>query len=268
MERQLDRFGLAGLYTRFPAIDGSTLNASRSTINKGETGCFHSHYRALLTARSRGQFVHILEDDAVLSEHVRPVIEQAIAQNLFDQFDVLFTDTFINLHLGMLKFVKSAFDELPRTRPHMLNDLKVVDLANQSFSCMTSYVVSPKATDRLLALYQQEIALGPRSPVDLFLRGAVNAGQLRAACAFPFVTSIDLSEVKKSTLDETAATTERPAVMVLAALRYSFFVDRDLALANRCIDEARRAANVKSDDHRALIAEALDFVLSDAFKEF
>jgi GR25 family glycosyltransferase involved in LPS biosynthesis len=268
IERQLDRYGLAPFYARFPAIDGLGLNSPRSTIKAGETGCFQSHYRALLSARPRGRFVHIIEDDALLSEHVRPVIDQAIATNLFEQFDVLFTDTFVPPHLGMLKFLKSSFDELPASRPLNLENLKVVDLANQTFSCLTSYVVSPKATDRMLALYQQEIALGPRAPVDLFLRGAVNAGQLRAACLFPFVTSFALDEVAKSTLDERDEKTARPGVMVLAALRYSFFVDRDLKTVERHLDAAIAAAGDKGDDHRALIVNALDFVLSDAFKEF
>jgi GR25 family glycosyltransferase involved in LPS biosynthesis len=268
MERQLDRYGLAPFYTRFPAIDGASLNSPRSTINKGETGCFHSHYRALLSARARGTFVHIVEDDAVLSGSVRPVIEQAIAMNLFEQFDVVFTDTFVAPHLGMLKFLKSSFDELPATRPLKLENLKVVDLANQNFSCLTSYVVSPKATDRLLALYQQEIALGPRAPVDLFVRSAVNAGQLRAACLFPFITSFALDEVAKSTLDERSEKTDRPGVMVLAALRYSFFADRDLDVAKRHLDAATISARNKSDDHRRLIVEALEFVMSDEFKEF
>jgi len=172
-----------------------------------------------LSARPRGLFVHILEDDAVLSSSVRPVIEQAIAQNLFEQFDVVFTDTFVPPHLGMLKFVKTTFDELPASRPLDLANLKVVDLANQNFSCLTSYIVAPKAIDRVLALYQQEIALGPRAPVDLFLRAAVNAGQLRAGCLFPFVTSFDLDEVAKSTLIDDGEKTERPGVTVLAALR-------------------------------------------------
>jgi GR25 family glycosyltransferase involved in LPS biosynthesis len=268
MERQLDRHGLAPFYARFAAIDGATLNSARSTIGKGETGCFHSHYRALLSARPRGKFVHIVEDDVLLSDHVRPVIEQAIATNLFDQFDLVFTDTFVAPHLGMLKFLKASFDDLPPARPVNLETLKVVDLANQNFSCLTSYVVSPKATDRLLALYQQEIALGPRAPVDLFVRGAVNAGQLRAGCLFPFITSFALDEVAKSTLDERSEKTERHGVMALAALRYSFFVDRDLKLAQHYLDEATRAASSKPDDHRAFIGQALDFVLSDAFKEF
>ena len=64
MERQFDRLELSPFYTRFAAIDGTTLNSPRSAIGKGETGCFQSHYRALLSARPRGTFVHILEDDA------------------------------------------------------------------------------------------------------------------------------------------------------------------------------------------------------------
>src|SRR5262245_27291917 len=268
MERQLDQLGLSPFYARFPAIDGAVLNSPRSTIGKGETGCFHSHYRALLSARPRGTFVHVMEDDAVPSQHVRPVIEQAISRNLFDQFDVLFTDTFVPPHLGMLKFLKSAFDSLPPSRPLALNDLKVVDLAGQNFSCLTSYVVSAKATDRLLALYQQEIALGPRTPVDIFLRGAVSAGQLRAACLFPFITSFALDEVARSTLDERSEKTERPSVTVLAALRYSFFVERDLDKAKKYLDVATLAARSTGDAHRAFIGQALDFVISDEFKEF
>jgi len=268
MEKQLDRLGLSPLYARFPAIDGATLNSPRSEIGKGENGCFQSHYRALLGARSRGLFVHILEDDAILSGSARPVIEEAISQNLFEQFDVVFTDTFVPPHLGMLKFLKSAFDELPASRPLSLADFKLADLASQNFSCLTSYVVAPKAIDRLLALYQQEIALGPRAPVDIFLRTAVNAGQLRAACLFPFVTSFDLDEVAKSTLIDGGENTERPGVMVLAALRYSFFVDRDMATAKRYLDAAAASSRAKRDEHRAFIGETLDFVLSDEFKEF
>ena len=268
MERQIDRLGLSPLYSRFTALDGATLNSPRSEIGKGENGCFQSHFRALLSARQRGTCVHMLEDDAVLSPSTRPVIEEAISQNVFDQFDVLFTDTFVMPQLGMLKFLKTAFDELPATRPLALNNLKVVDLANQDFACTTSFVVSAKAIDRVLALYQQEIALGPRAPIDLFLRTCVNGGQLRAACLFPFVTSFDLDEAARTTVTEEAATAKRPSVMVLAALRYSFFVDRDLDVAKRTLDAATAGTRGKRDEHGALIGQALDFILSDEFKEF
>jgi GR25 family glycosyltransferase involved in LPS biosynthesis len=268
IERQLDRLDLAPLYARFPALDGATLDSPRSTIGKGENGCFQSHYRALMSVRTRGKCVHMLEDDALLSPHVRPVIEEAIAQNVFDQFDVLFTDIFVPPHLGLLKFLKASFDELPSSRALKLADLKIVDLADQNFACTTSFVVGAKSIDRVLALYQQEIALGPRAPLDLFLRGAANARQLRAACLFPFITSFNLDEVAGSTLHERDGTPPQPSVAVLAALRYSFFVERDLALAKRYLDEATSSAANLRDEHRALIGKALDFIVSDAFKEF
>jgi hypothetical protein len=59
-----------------------------------------------------------------------------------------------------------------------------------------------------------------------------------------------------------------PSVIVLAALRYSFFVDRDLATAKRYLAAATASARSKSDEHRAFIGEALDFIISDEFKEF
>jgi len=268
MEKQLDGLGLSPFYARFPAIDGASLNSPRSTIKPGENGCFQSHYRALMSARSRGKCVHMVEDDALLSPSMRPVIEEAIAQKVFEQFDVLFTDIFVPPHLGLLKFLKSSFDALPPGRPLKLADLKVVDLADQNFACTTSFVVGAKSIDRVLALYQQEIALGPRAPLDLFLRSAANARQLRAGCLFPFITSFNLDEVAGSTLHERGETAVEPSVVVLAALRYSFFVDRDLMLARRHLDAATASARAARDEHRSLIGEAVDFVLSDAFKEF
>src|SRR6516162_1399565 len=103
-EQRLLALGLENLYARFPAIDGATLRAGASTIKQGELGCFHSHAAALRAAAGATGCVHILEDDAVLSEHVRPVLESAMAARLFDRYDIIFTDMFVNCHLGLLKY--------------------------------------------------------------------------------------------------------------------------------------------------------------------
>src|SRR5256885_96607 len=124
-------------------------------LRQGELGCFHSHAAALRAADRNAGCLHILEDDAILSEHVRPVLESANAQNLFDRYDILFTDMFVNCHLGLLKFLKAAFDrvEMPPPRPLSVDDLQIIDLAQQNFSCLTSYAVGVKSIDRILALY-------------------------------------------------------------------------------------------------------------------
>ncbi len=261
--------GLESLYTRFPATDGASLRAAGTGLKPGELGCFYSHAAALRAASGSAACVHILEDDAILSEHVRPVVESAIAANMFERYDIVFTDMFVNCHLGLLKFLKSSFAKLETPPPRALRfeDLQVIDLAQQSFSCLTSYIVAPRAIDRMLAFYSQEIAAGPKSPVDIFVRDCVLAGKLRAACLFPFITTFDLKEVAASTIAGGNRGGADPSVMVMAALRYSFFVGRDLAYAQSCLDAAMRGL-APLDAHERLIAQAVDFVLSDAFQEF
>jgi GR25 family glycosyltransferase involved in LPS biosynthesis len=268
LEQRLLTLGLENVYSRFPAIDGSTLSP-RAGLKPGELGAFHSHVGALKAARGSSGCVHIVEDDAVLSEHVRPVLDSAITANLFDRYDILFTDMFVNCHLGLLKHLKLSFRriESPPERELKVEDLEIIDLAQQNFSCLTSYAVGPRSIDRLLALYHQEIAAGPRTAVDIFVRDCVLSGQLRAACLFPFVTTFDLKEVANSTIANANRGAADASVMVMAVLRYSFFVGRDLALAQTYLDEATRA-RAPADRHEQLIAQAVGFVLSDAFSEF
>jgi hypothetical protein len=266
MEAQLSAFGLNDRYSRFAAIDGSALAAGRSRVKPGELGAFHSHIAALENAVSGGLPLHVLEDDALLSEHVKPVIEDAIAARLFDRFDILFTDTFISPHLGMLKALKAAFDNvmISDERPLRLHDLQVLDLARENFACMTSYVVGAGSLERVVALCRAE---GPTKPIDLFLRDCVQNGRLRAGLLFPFVTSFDLGEVAASTIGAGTAASG-PSVMVLAVLRYLFFVKRDLSYAKACLDAATQQNRRTTDPHHAMIAQALEFVLSADFQQF
>ena len=158
--------------------------------------------------------------------------------------------------------MKGAFDGLQaQQRPLLrLKDLQILDLAQQNFACLTSYVVGVKSVDRILSLYQQEIAGGLRTPVDLFIRDAVHAGKLRAACSnFRSSRASIWAEIAGSTLHEK---NEKPSVMVLAVLRYSFFADRDLAIAKRFLDRATASTKDGADAHRQLIVQALDFVMS------
>jgi GR25 family glycosyltransferase involved in LPS biosynthesis len=269
-ETQLVQFGIADRYARFVAVDGAGLPPDKSQLRIGEQGAFHSHFRALDEALKREGCIHILEDDALLSEHVRPVIEEAIGANVFERYDLLFTDMMFGCHLGMLKFLKAAFDRVELRWPHplRLRDMQIIDLKQQIFSCLTSYVVGVRSAERLLALYREEIRRGLRLPVDLFIRECVHAGKLKAACIFPFLTSFRLEELFGSTIAGEAGAPANPSVSVLAALRYSFFVDRDLESAKRLLDAATRIGRKSTNAHHDLIVQALEFVMSDDFKEF
>jgi GR25 family glycosyltransferase involved in LPS biosynthesis len=268
-EQQLRALRLEKFYTRFPAADGMALRASGAAVKPGELGCFYSHAAALRAAIGTTGCIHILEDDAVLSEHVRPVLESAVAANLFERYDIVFTDMLVSCHLGLLKFLKSTFRQraIPPEQALRVDDLQLLDLARENFSCLTSYAVAPRSIERILALYSQEMAAGPRAPVDIFIRDCVRAGKLRAACLFPFVTTFDLKEVAASTIANGSGEAANPSVMVMAVLRYSFFIGRDLDFAQYCLDAALRG-RTSPDRHEQLIAQAVDFVLSDDFKEF
>ncbi|HEX3484993.1 MAG TPA: hypothetical protein VHT51_08030 [Micropepsaceae bacterium] len=269
MDAQLTALGLADRYARFSATDGGALNLSRSKIGPGEMGAFLSHTRAVEEARGAAVPVHILEDDALLSRHVRPVIEDAIAAGLFERFDIVFTDTLFAPHLGMLKTLKATFDAVPvpAAQPLRLADLRTIDLARENFSCLTSYIVGAKSAERIAALFRREFDTGPGKPADLFIRDCVGRGQLRAAVLFPFVTSFRLDEIEGSTIGA-GTPLAKPSVMVLALLRYLFFVERDLDYARRCLDAATKQNRRQSDSHHELMAQALEFVLSADFQQF
>ena len=268
MEAQLAALNLQTCYARFAAVDGAAVHRPGSAVRPGELGAFLSHMGALETARATRRAVHILEDDALLSPHVAPVIQDAITGGLFEHYDLLFTDALIAPHLGMLKGLKAVFDKAPIApeRRLRLADLQTIDLVHQNFSCMTSYVVGPRAVDRLLALYRAEAQSGPSKPVDLFVRELVQTRRLRAALLFPFVTSFGLEEIAASTI--AGQPQVPPSVMVLAVLRYLFFVERDLVLAKTSLDQATQKNRRFGDAHREMIVQALDFILSGGFEEF
>jgi len=270
MDAQIAAFGLTDRYSRFAAVDGSSLPPSRSGLRQGELGAFFSHMRALEAARSsRDGAIHIMEDDALLTGHVRPVIEDAIGAGLFQRFDILFTDILAPPQLGMLKALKSAFDRVEMSgRPALrLSDLQVLDLAGQNFSCLTSYVVGENAIDRMLALYAEEAKTGPSKPVDLFVRDCIGMGKLRAAFLFPFITSLRLEEIAASTIGGSTLAVN-PSVIVLAVLRYLFFVNRDLAKAKAFLDAATKENRRPKNPHHDMIVQALEFVMSADFQEF
>ena len=104
-------------------------------------------------------------------------------------------------------------------------------------------------------------------PVDILFRQAVQAGQLRAGCFFPFVSTIDLIQSEASTINES-----RPhdSVLMTALLRYSFFVDRDLAgsAMPALAGILERTPSLETDLHLKLIHGAMGFLLSERYQNF
>jgi len=265
-EKQLSELNLQSAYGRFPAVDGQQTGASKSPLRPGEIGLFLSHCRALESVRYRNMCVHMLEDDTLMSEHVAPVLNDAVASDVFQRYDLLFTDMTIHCHVGFLKSVKSEFDKIaPLPRPLRLHQLRLIDLSEVFYAVSQSYMVGARSIDRVIAAYREEIAKGPTIPVDMFLQQQVLQGKLRAACLFPFITSVRLGEVNNSTIVEPGANSGRSSIMVMSVLRYLFFLGCDLDYAKRVLDAATQSSREKHDVRGALIAQAAEFVISDEF---
>lgn len=267
IEAQIERLGIGHVYKRFPAVDGSKL-APAGRMKPGEVGIFRSHRDVLAAASGSGKFIHILEDDQLLSEFMLPAISLAIGRGMFDRFDVIFTDIGGINDFRVIRDLKVRYDEIIpfRKEQAFYDKLQLIDLARFNFAGTTSYVVSPAGIDRLLPIYAQEMKRGLQMPVDLLIRREVHQGRLRAAAFFPFLTTSSLDSVWGTTSGRTA----NDSFMVMALLRHSFFVDRDLdGAAGKALAEVMGRAKPGADDrHHEFIMSIMSYVLSKEFKPF
>ena len=197
MEKQLDRLGLSPFYARFPAIDGASLNSPRSR-SAGRERLFPVALSSALERTATRPVRPHSRGRRGLSSSMRPVIEQAIAQNVFEQFDVLFTDTFVPPHLGMLKFEvvlrrpsDFAAAQARRSQSGRLGEPEF--LLHDVVHCLGQSI------DRFSRCISRRSHSG-RGRRWTFSCARPERRQLRADCLFPFITSFNLDEVAKSTL--------------------------------------------------------------------
>jgi GR25 family glycosyltransferase involved in LPS biosynthesis len=222
LEGQLRKFNLEERYSRFSAFDGYASAEVPGTITAGEDACFRSHYTALESAKSKGVTIHVMEDDVELSPQLEQMIYSLDEGGALDDFDIVFTDTAVDADLELLRNYKKLFDAYWRRLPPKLN---VIGINNQYLFGSESYLVPSKAVNKVLSILRIGLEAGPQLPIDLFLRQEAHGGRLRLGCIFPFVTTIQLDEVGRSTLGHAQEHLDLREVFHL--LRYFFFVGRD-----------------------------------------
>jgi len=266
-EKQIETLGLSEIYRRFPAVDGSTLNPTMR-LKARSVGAFLSHRNVLVEAKDKRPFVHILEDDTIFSEQMAPAICFAIERRLFDRFDVIFTDIAVQADLNFMRVLEANFEGFSQKRigDFEPKDVTLIDLKRFGFAGLPSYVIDARCIDRLVARYDNEIRRGPNIPIDLFVRKEIYEGRLRAACFFPFLSTVNFDDVVVTTTgrDDEIGDTR----LVLALLRYAYFIGADLeGRAVPLLDEIIRRAklNIK-DPHRTFLTHLLGFILSNSFK--
>src|SRR5262245_22072988 len=184
IEKQLATYNLKEHYVRFPAVDGASLEPKQGSISRGELACFKSHYLALEQGRMHGNAVHILEDDAILSQFVLPMISRMQLTGILDQFDILFTEMILSLNVWLLKQLKEQLDlsNPGRFSSASTPNFATFDISRIYASGTTSYVVGANNIDRVLAVYRKGLETGPPSALDLFIREEARSGRLKLGC--------------------------------------------------------------------------------------
>jgi GR25 family glycosyltransferase involved in LPS biosynthesis len=255
LEAQLRKFNLEERYSRFSAFEGYASAEVSSAITAREHACFRSHYTALQSTRSKDVTIHIMEDDVELSPQLEQIICSLDEGGAFDDFDIVFTDTAVDLDLELLRNYKKLFDAYWRRQPSKLN---VIAINNQYLFGSESYLVPSKAVNKVLSILRIGLEAGPQLPIDLFLRQEAHGGRLRLGCIFPFVTTIQLDEVGRSTLGHAQEHLDLREVFHL--LRYFFFVGRDKKrLQSFVLDKLRAHDN---DQYRKRITNVLSLLSS------
>ena len=265
-EKQIASLGLSKIYRRFTAVDGSKLQATER-LKSRSVGAFLSQRNVLAGAKHKKPFVHVLEDDTIFSRQMAPAICFAIEHGIFDRFDLIFTDIAVQADLNFIRILEANYGKL---RGKIFADLKpsdlsLIDLSRVGFAGLPSFVLNAKCIDRLVAAYDREIARGPNIPIDLFIRKEIHDRRLRAACFFPFLSTVNFDDVVNTTTgrDERIGDTR----LFLALLRYSYFIDCDLGgRALPVLEELVRQASLDSPDpHRAFLTRILGYMISTKF---
>jgi GR25 family glycosyltransferase involved in LPS biosynthesis len=264
MEAQLARLGLEKNYRRFSASDGNALNFPNPTgLPNGVMGCFTSHYLLMKENLDATLPLHVIEDDILLAGCMRAAIEDVIRKGLLDHYDLIFTDILVPTSSLYYKAYKNLFDKITKCDASgrvIEAGFQLIDLRDKKFVTAASFVVGPRAIQKLHDLYAAELTAGTRAPVDILIWQQVAEGTLKAACLFPFVTSVELGYGSGTMIGE-------PAGELFAAglARHSFFVERDLAAAIKTMNEL---LPLPDDPHLRILMHVLGFSFTDKYKDF
>lgn len=266
IEQQLERFRLQHRYRRFDATDGNALGRPAPRLTEGEIGCFLSHFRVLEQNIGSSEHLHIVEDDVLFSSVTEPVIESIIASDAFQQYDIVYCDLTFPPEGSYYRNYKERYDRVTaRDASGKITGYRfhIADLKDQVFHCLSSYIVNRASIEKIHDICARELAAGPKLPVDIAIRQGFYKRAINVGCIFPFVTSVRLERVLRTTMPG-----RHESLSVLAAnlARQSFFVECDWA---RCAEYLRRLQErSEPDPHRRLLAGVLEFSMSSHFRDF
>lgn len=263
LEARLAAVGQGGRYQRFAAVDGRSVLRSDSSLSAGELGCMLSHRACIAEAAGRGTPTHIIEDDVVFTPFTAPILEQILGETL-NAWDMLFCDIFVPMHAMTLHDLlslhrKAGLDPAGGGPPQTIHYLP---LDHVPFAGSASYVISPAGARKLEPLIAAHLEAGSTLPVDNLFRRLCADGRIKAACAVPFLTSVDPAGISDTTIADRGH--DPLSALAFYLLRSHFFMGRDPAQAAGLAGRLTQALD-GGEDMTSLMT-AIHFIFSDRFK--
>lgn len=245
IEAQLETAGLTDAYQRLAAVDGSSLKAPIG-LSKGEWGCLQSHL-AVLKQAPTGRFVHILEDDAILSRgFVRKM--SSLLKSKLRGYDLIFTDVApTDWPFSTVRKLKHEWDSLTG------DAVRIIDLKGFPGGGADSYFVNPRSIAKVREFVEQEASSFVASPIDVIYGRGVSSGKLTAALTFPFLSAVDIQFGMYSEIGDIRTAP-------VDVLRYAFFIDGDHEVLRQHIDAG--LGKVAQDPHLDALADIYKLYLA------
>jgi GR25 family glycosyltransferase involved in LPS biosynthesis len=227
IEARLSRLDPPRQYARFPAIDGKLHAIDIPGLSDGEAGCLLSHYTLLVGHLDSETHLHVVEDDVVLTKRTVQLLDRAIKAGIFNNYDIVFTDTAVNMDLNWCREAREHYKVSVQRDAHGIASDVTFRLI-QYGGCTASYLVNRNSIRLVCEVLGREIDRGAKCPVDLMIHAATADGQLRTCALFPFITSVQPGRFLSTTRRDDTMQQSRFAMEML---RHSFFVDCDLTAA-------------------------------------
>lgn len=255
IEENFAAAGVAGRYTRCPAVDGKAVAGAHDTpLDPGSLGLWLTHEKIAREFAGTDRHLHVLEDDAVLPRTAAALLDGALqhADAHLPGWDLLFTDTYIAFEMFRVY-------ESPMKAHEREGRFAYLDLAPLYLAGMTSFFINRRSVARYGEAIRDQWRAG--APVDMHVRRLIRDRRLRAYVTVPFMTSLSQAG-NQSDIRGDLDVSHR----VSDTFRRGFFVEAD----RRALLNEMRAltAGVVIGPLQGLYLGGLTHYLSDRWKPF
>ena len=194
IEEHLCKLKIRSLYKRFRAHEGGiTQRNNQRLLNKGEIGIWKSWIALLeeeVIDEGQSTYLHILEDDAVVSQEFINSIE--LLKNINSGPDLIFTDMYVNP--SIYKALADTCGERKRRK-----EIQIIE--NFYTGCLASVIIPGNRIRRVKSIlekfFENEETL---IPLDNAIRRLSSQKILKTATVIPFLTGVTLESIEESTI--------------------------------------------------------------------